>query len=261
MAADGPATPPRWPTPDLPIVDALDELRAALSEHLRAIVVAPPGAGKTTVVPLALLDEDWLAGRRIVMLEPRRLATRAAAQRMAATTGTAVGSLIGYQTRDERHISGSTRIEVVTEGVLTRRIQSDPELPGVGLVIFDEVHERNLTGDTALALAIEVASSIRPDLAIVAMSATPDTDGLRRILDAPVVSSDGRMFDVDVRWLPRSPPRSTGGARSGGKGARGPRRPARAGGFDPIEPDVVAAIRRASAGRPGRRARVPPGDR
>ncbi|MET0911193.1 MAG: DEAD/DEAH box helicase, partial [Ilumatobacteraceae bacterium] len=233
--------------PDLPIVDVLDDLRGALTTHRRAIVVAPPGAGKTTVVPLALLDEPWLEGRRIVMLEPRRLATRAAAQRMATTTRTSVGSLIGYQTRDERHIGATTRIEVVTEGVLTRRLQNDPTLPGVGAIVFDEVHERNLTADTALAFTIEVASTIRPDLAIIAMSATPDTEGLQRVLDAPVVTSDGRMFDVDVRWLPRAPGRSAPG-RGGGRGrgaGRGPQRPARPGGFDPIEPDVVPPLQRA----------------
>ncbi len=136
------------------------------------------------------------------MLEPRRLATRAAAQRMAATTRTTVGDLIGYQTRDERHIGAATRIEVVTEGVLTRRLQNDPELPGVGIVIFDEVHERNLTTDLGLALALEVASTIRPDLRILAMSATPDVDGLTRLLDAPVIESHGRMFDVEMHWVP-----------------------------------------------------------
>jgi ATP-dependent helicase HrpB len=135
------------PLPDLPVVETLPALRAALTAPGRAIVVAPPGAGKTTLVPLALVDEPWLAGRRIVMLEPRRLATRAAARRMAHLLGERVGDTVGYQTRDERHIGPSTRIEVVTEGILTRRLQTDPELPGVGLVIFDEVHERNLPTD------------------------------------------------------------------------------------------------------------------
>ena len=202
--------------PDLPVVEALDDVRTALRDHRRAVLVAPPGAGKTTVVPLALLGEPWLGGQRIVMLEPRRLATRAAARRMASTTRTAVGELVGYQTRDERHIGPSARIEVVTEGVLTRRLQNDPELPGVGIVIFDEVHERNLTTDLGLALALDVASTIRPDLRILAMSATPDVDGLTHLLEAPVVASDGRMFDVEMHWMPpapsgargRSPPRS-----------------------------------------------------
>ncbi len=242
-----PAIPPDVPR-DLPIVDALDDIREALRDHRRAIIVAPPGAGKTTVVPLALLTEPWVGDGRIVMLEPRRLATRAAAQRMAATTRTRVGDLIGYQTRDERHISAATRIEVVTEGVLTRRLQHDPELPGVAAVIFDEVHERNLTADLGLAFTIEVAATIRPDLVIVAMSATPDIEGLQRVLDAPVVTSDGRMFDVDIRWLPRSPARA--GGRPGGSG-KGPRRPPRLAAHQPIEPDVVAAVQRAVASDDG----------
>ncbi len=228
--------------PDLPVVEAVPGVRAALAEQRRAVLVAPPGAGKTTVIPLALLDEPWLDGQRIVMLEPRRLATRAAARRMAETTRTEVGGLVGYQTRDERHIGSTTRIEVVTEGVLTRRLQNDPELPGVGLVIFDEVHERNLTTDLGLALALDAASTIRPDLRLLAMSATPDVEGLTRLLDAPVVESEGRMFDVEMHWMPRSP---TGGGRGSG-----PRRGGRAtrpgpGGGNRIEPDVVAAVLRA----------------
>ena len=206
------------------------------------MLVAPPGAGKTTVIPLALLDEVWLAGQRIVMLEPRRLATRAAARRMADTTRTTVGELVGYQTRDERHISAGTRIEVVTEGVLTRRLQNDPELPGIGLVIFDEVHERNLTTDLGLALALDVASTIRPDLRLLAMSATPDVEGLTALLDAPVIESEGRMFDVEMHWAPRSPAgggRTTGGRRGGRPSRPGP------GGGNRIEPDVVAAVQRA----------------
>ncbi len=240
-----PAIPPDIPR-DLPIVDALDDVRAALRDHRRAIIVAPPGAGKTTVVPLALLTEPWVGDGRIVMLEPRRLATRAAAQRMAATTRSRVGDLVGYQTRDERHISAATRIEVVTEGVLTRRLQQDPELPGVAAVIFDEVHERNLTADLGLAFTVEVAATIRPDLVIVAMSATPDIEGLQRVLDAPVVTSDGRMFDVDIRWLPRSP---TGGGRT--SSGKGPRRPPRLAAHRAIEPDVAAAVQRAVASDDG----------
>ncbi len=227
--------------PDLPVVEAIPAVRVALAEQRRAVLVAPPGAGKTTVIPLALLDEPWLAGQRIVMLEPRRLATRAAARRMAHTTHTDVGGLVGYQTRDERHIGAGTRIEVVTEGVLTRRLQNDPELPGVGLVIFDEVHERNLTTDLGLALALDVATTIRPDLRLLAMSATPDVEGLTALLDAPVVESEGRMFDIEMHWMPRAPSVAPGsGPRRGGRPARpGP------GGGNRIEPDVVAAVLRA----------------
>jgi ATP-dependent helicase HrpB len=191
--------------PDLPIVEVLDDLRAALAGGTRAVVAAPPGAGKTTVVPLALLDEPWLASRRIVVLEPRRLATRAAARRMADLTATEVGGLAGYQTRDERRIGPATRIEVVTEGVLTRRMQQDPELPGVGLVIFDEVHERNLTTDLGLALTLDALATLRPDLRVIAMSATADTASFARLLGgAPIVESAGRTHPVDIRWRPRT---------------------------------------------------------
>lgn len=192
------------PLPDLPVVETFPALRAALVDRRRAVLVAPPGAGKTTLVPLALLDEPWLADRRILMLEPRRLATRAAARRMADLIGESVGGTVGYQTRDERHIGADTRIEVVTEGILTRRLQNDPELPGVGIVIFDEVHERNLPTDLGLALVTDVAATLRPDLRLLAMSATPDTAGLVDVLDdAPVVESDGRMHPVDLIWMPR----------------------------------------------------------
>jgi ATP-dependent helicase HrpB len=230
----------RRPLPDLPVLEAIPAVEAALADGGRAILVAPPGAGKTTVLPIVLLDAAWLGDQRIVMLEPRRLATRAAAQRIAHLTGTRVGGLVGYQTRDERHIGPDTRIEVVTEGILTRRLQRDPELPGVGAVVFDEVHERNLPTDIGLALAIDVADSIRPDLRILAMSATPDTDGLIRALGAPVVTSEGRTFDIEMNWIPRSP----GAVNKGGAGRkqRGPRRPV---GRDRIEPDVVAAVLRA----------------
>ncbi|MCY7297619.1 MAG: ATP-dependent helicase HrpB [Ilumatobacteraceae bacterium] len=190
--------------PDLPVLDALPAVLAALAEHGSAILVAPPGAGKTTLAPLVVVNEAWMVGQRIVMLEPRRLATRAAAQRMASLLGEAVGETVGYQTRDERHIGPGTRIEVVTEGVLTRRLQHDPSLEGYGLVIFDEVHERNLPTDVGLALLLDARSSLRPDLRVLAMSATPDTKGLLRVLgdDTPVASSDGRMHPVDIVWAP-----------------------------------------------------------
>lgn len=190
--------------PDLPVLDALPAVLAALADHGSAILVAPPGAGKTTLAPLVLINEPWLAGHRIVMLEPRRLATRAAAQRMASLLGEQVGETVGYQTRDERHIGPRTRIEVVTEGVLTRRLQNDPSLEGYGLVIFDEVHERNLPTDVGLALLLDARTSLRPDLRVLAMSATPDTKGLLRVLgnDTPVASSDGRMHPVDIVWAP-----------------------------------------------------------
>jgi ATP-dependent helicase HrpB len=187
---------------DLPVVDVLPQLGAALEQHGSALLVAPPGAGKTTIAPLWLIEQPWLDGR-IVMLEPRRLATRAAAQRMAALLGTDVGEMVGYQTRDERHIGRNTLIEVVTEGVLTRRLQSDPELPGVGLVIFDEVHERNVPTDIGLAFALDARSTVRPDLRLLAMSATPEVAALTAALgDAPVIESVGRTFPIDMRWLP-----------------------------------------------------------
>ncbi|MDP9465253.1 MAG: ATP-dependent helicase HrpB, partial [Actinomycetota bacterium] len=187
---------------DLPVVDVLPQLAAALERHGSALLVAPPGAGKTTIAPLWLIEQAWLTGR-IVMLEPRRLATRAAAQRMAVLLGTEVGGLVGYQTRDERRIGKNTRIEVVTEGVLTRRLQHDPELPGVGLVIFDEVHERNVPTDIGLAFALDARATVRPDLRLLAMSATPDVARLTAVLgDAPTIESVGRSFGVDMRWLP-----------------------------------------------------------
>ncbi|MDQ3178141.1 MAG: DEAD/DEAH box helicase, partial [Actinomycetota bacterium] len=192
---------------NLPVLDAIPALRDALAARGRAVLVAPTGAGKTTAIPLLLLDESWLGGGRIVMLEPRRLATRAAAARMAQLTGTSLGGLVGYQIRDERRIGPATRIEVVTEGVLTRRLQADPELPGVGLVIFDEVHERNVFTDLGMAFTLDVAAAIRPELRILAMSATLDKGRLSAYLGARGApdAGDARASDrqgAERRWGP-----------------------------------------------------------
>ena len=190
--------------PQLPVLDALPALRAALRDTGRAVLAAPPGSGKTTLIPLALLDEPWLAGKKILMLEPRRVAARAAAARMAGLLGEKVGDTLGYQIRFERKVSNATRIEVITEGLLTRRLQADPELPGVGLVIFDEFHERSLEADLALALTLDARANLNPDLRLLVMSATLDTQRVAALLDgATVIESGGRMFPVDVRYLPQ----------------------------------------------------------
>ncbi len=194
------------PLPPLPVTACLPDLRAALASGGAAVLQAPPGAGKTTIVPLALVDDDWLGGRRIVMLEPRRLATRAAARRMAALIREAVGETVGYRTRDDRRVGPGTRVEVVTEGILTRRLQRDPGLDGVGLVIFDEFHERSLQADLGLALAIDARRHLRPDLVVLVMSATLDGAAVAALLgDAPVVTSESRPHEVEIRWAPRRP--------------------------------------------------------
>lgn len=188
-------------TDRLPIDDALPALTDALARAGRAVLMAPPGAGKTTRVPLALLGQ--ITGK-IVMLEPRRLAARAAAERMAETLGEAVGETVGYRIRGEAKTSRATRIEVVTEGILTRMLQSDPELSGIGCVIFDEFHERSLNADLGLALTWEARGALRPDLAIVVMSATLDAEPVAALLEgAPIVVSEGRAFPVETRWLGR----------------------------------------------------------
>lgn len=190
---------------DLPIWDALPALRARLSEHTGAILVAPPGAGKSSMVPLALLDEAWMNGRNILVLEPRRLAARALAWRMAELSGQPLGQLVGLRTRDDTQVSKSTRIEVLTEALLTRRIQSAPELDDVGLVIFDEFHERSLDADLGLALVRDVQAGLRDDLRVLLMSATLEQDDLATRLDVPVLQTHGRSFPVDVRYAkPRS---------------------------------------------------------
>lgn len=194
---------PQLPTQTLPIQSALPELLNALSEHSNVVLQAPPGAGKTTAVPLALLDCDWLVERNIIMLEPRRLAARSAASRMAELLGEAVGETVGYQIRAERVVGPKTRILVVTEGILTRLLQSDPELAKTALVIFDEFHERNLQGDLSLALCLQSQEYLREDLKLLVMSATLDTEAVAAVLgDAPVVSSEGRSYPVHVHYLP-----------------------------------------------------------
>ncbi len=187
---------------DLPVRHALKALDEALARG-NAVLVAPPGAGKTTLVPLALLAAPWRAGRKILLLEPRRLAARAAARRLADLLGEPLGRRVGLATRLERVVSDATEIEVVTEGLLVRRLQNDPSLEGVGAVLFDEVHERSLETDLALALAREVQATLRPDLRLVAMSATLDAAAFARLLDAPVVESAGRTFPVEIVWAVR----------------------------------------------------------
>ena len=187
----------------LPITAALPALLKALSERDEVVLQAPPGAGKTTRVPLALLDEPWLQGQTIIMLEPRRLAARAAAERMASEMGEKVGETVGYRIRLDSKVGRNTRIEVVTEGILTRRLQSDPALEGVGLVIFDEFHLRNLDADLALALTLNGRELFREDtpLKVLLMSATLEGERLSRLLDdAPIVTSEGRMYPVTTIW-------------------------------------------------------------
>jgi ATP-dependent helicase HrpB len=187
---------------DFPITPLIPELRASLHAHPRLVLEAPPGAGKTTQVPPALLEAPWLQGRRIVMLEPRRIAARAAAQFMAAQRDEEVGRTVGYHIRFESRVSAATRIEVVTEGILTRLIQDDPELSGIGAILFDEFHERHLAGDLGLALALDVQTTLRPDLRLLVMSATLDGERIARWLDAPRLSSPGRSFPVRVEHPP-----------------------------------------------------------
>ena len=211
----------------LPISLVLPELRAALTAGVSAVLQAPPGAGKTTGVPLAMLDEPWLGGGRMVMLEPRRVAARAAARRMAATLGEAVGETVGFRVRGETRVSASTRIEVVTEGVLTRWLLADPLLEQVGFVIFDEFHERSLNADLGLALALQTQALVRPDLRLLVMSATLDGAAAADVLgNASIITSSGRSYPVELRYRP---PRA---------GAR-------------IEDSVASAVRHALANDPG----------
>ncbi|WP_375437834.1 ATP-dependent helicase HrpB [uncultured Hymenobacter sp.] len=187
--------------PDLPITAALPALLDALSKHERVVLQAPPGAGKTTVVPLALLETTWRDGGRILVLEPRQLAARAAANRLAKLLGEAVGETVGYRVRLESKVSARTRIEVITEGILTRLIQDDPALEGVAAVVFDEFHERSLRADLGLALTLDVQAVLRPELRILVMSATLEAERLGAWLNAPVVTSSGFLFPVETHYL------------------------------------------------------------
>src|SRR5215472_14468903 len=207
----------------LPVGNALPALVDALAQRGAAVLEAPPGAGKTTLVPLALLDAPWLDRQRIIMLEPRRLAARASAERMAAMLGERVGATVGYRTRLDTRVGPATRIEVVTEGILPRLLQDDPTLDGVGAVIFDEFHERHLEGDLALALTLEARRHLRPELRLLIMSATLDGARFAALVGgAAVIRSEARAYPVAIRYLERPAP-------------------------DRLETAVAAAIRRAIA--------------
>ena len=190
----------------LPVDAALPQLCTALSRHGVAVLQAPPGAGKSTVVPLALIDEPWAARKRLVMLEPRRLATRAVARRMASTLGQNVGETVGYRMRLDSCISRATRIEVVTDGVLARMLQDDPALEDTALVIFDEFHERSLQADLGLALLLDARANLSPTIRILVMSATLDVERVAALLDAPIIATAGRTFLVETRYAGRSAP-------------------------------------------------------
>jgi ATP-dependent helicase HrpB len=186
---------------DLPVAEIIPQVQTHFSNHNSLIIQAPPGAGKSTLLPLALLDLPWLAGKKIIMLEPRRLATKSIAQRMASMTNTPLGDLIGYRIRFESAISKNTRLEVITEGILTRMLHSDNALEEVGMVIFDEFHERNLHSEVALALCREVQQVLRPDLKILLMSATIDAKELSGLLNSKIIESKGRQFPVEVNFV------------------------------------------------------------
>ena len=192
--------------PNLPVRDALGELHTALRDNGAAVLVAPPGAGKTTLVPLALLGEKWSKTGRIIVVEPRRVAARAAARRMTQLVGDNLGATVGYAMRMDNKSGPNTRILVVTEGVFTRMALDDPELAGISAVLFDEFHERSLDGDFGLALALDIAAALRPDLRLLAMSATLEASRVGSLMgDAPIIRSEGRSYPVDIRYQPRKP--------------------------------------------------------
>jgi len=189
----------------LPITQVIPEIKEKLLANRRLVLQAPPGAGKTTVLPLALLDEPWLKGKKIIMLEPRRLAVRSSAARMAELLSEKVGERIGYQIKMDSVQSKKTKILIVTEGILTRKLQHDPSLEDVALVIFDEFHERSLHADLSLALTIESQNILREDLKILVMSATLNTSAISKLLgNAPIIQSEGRSFPVESIYLPPS---------------------------------------------------------
>ncbi|MEM7273577.1 MAG: ATP-dependent helicase HrpB [Actinomycetota bacterium] len=232
---------PSAPDTGLPIETVIDQVAAALAGPGIGVLTAEPGAGKTTVVPLRLLDQPWLGpDQRILVLEPRRVAARAVARRMAALLGEAVGETVGWRTRDDRRISRLTRIEVVTEGILTRRIQSDPGLSGVAAVLFDEFHERSIHADLGLALAIEAREALRDDLRLLVMSATIDAAAVATLVGgsagpAPIIDCPGRTYPVEIVWRPGNDRRAQRG------GSRNPRnRSPRRG---QVEQDTAAAVR------------------
>lgn len=201
------ADPPPIDAQDaLPIDAVLPKLKNALEASPNAVLIAAPGAGKTTRVPLALLDAPWRDDGKIVVLEPRRLAARTAARRMAQSLGETVGQTVGYRVRMESKVSPQTRIEVVTEGVFTRQVLNNPDLSGISAILFDEFHERSLDGDLGLALALDVQGALREDLRLIVMSATLDRKGTSRVLgNAPVIESEGRQFPIETRYLGRRP--------------------------------------------------------
>jgi HrpA-like helicases len=186
---------------DLPVSEIIPKVKNHLSSQNSLIIQAPPGAGKSTLLPLALLEEEWLKGKKTLMLEPRRLATKSIATRMAEMIGEKVGETVGYRIRFESSISEKTRLEVITEGILTRMMHQDNALEEIGLLIFDEFHERNLFSEVGLALAREIQEILRPDLRILLMSATIDTKELSSLLHANVLESKGRQYPVEINYL------------------------------------------------------------